>query len=197
MLLSFVSCKSDKEEQVTGNIKNNDKKEQVFQSVSSHWNFKTISSASIPEMRGWEEYRIFERELQFKPQKTISAFQQKSTNLAKKVAELNNSIPAKFNKPSVKARVSVLVTQIRFLDMYMHLSNIPEKKVLSTISEINLAIASLQSEFQETVRREQIPTEEGESDLLKMQDTSRAIPTTRNTKFSPRFEQDSPFQQIR
>ncbi len=194
LLVIFVSCKNEKEEQVTGNIKKQNREEQVFQSVSSHWNFKTFSLSSASAMKGWEEYRIFERELQFKPQKTISAFKQKTTNLAKKVAELNNSIPAKFNKPSVKGRISVLVTQIRFLDMYMHLSNIPEKKVLNTISEINSALTSLQSEFQETVRREQIPTEQGESDLLKMRDTSRAIPTTRTPKFSPRFEQSGIIQ---
>ena len=43
------------------------------------------------------------------------------------------------------------------------------------IGEINTQIQSLQTQMDEITRRSLIKTEEGESDLIKMMDTTRAI----------------------
>jgi hypothetical protein len=43
------------------------------------------------------------------------------------------------------------------------------------VSEINLELVS-QRQMDKIVEKSKIPIEEGESDLLKMMDTSRAIP---------------------
>jgi hypothetical protein len=44
------------------------------------------------------------------------------------------------------------------------------------VPEINLAIASLNAQFEEINRKQQIPLEKGESDMIRMLDTARAIP---------------------
>jgi hypothetical protein len=38
---------------------------------------------------------------------------------------------------------------------------------------------SLEAQFQEILRKEKIPLEQGESDMIKMLDTSRAIPSSK------------------
>jgi hypothetical protein len=64
------------------------------------------------------------------------------------------------------------------LDLFIHLDNIPDKKVTLLVSEINLELVSLQRQMDKIVEKSRIPLEEGESDLLKMMDTTRAIPNT-------------------
>jgi hypothetical protein len=67
------------------------------------------------------------------------------------------------------------------------LDNIPDKKVTLLVSEINLELVSLQRQMDKIVEKSKIPVEEGESDLLKMMDTARAIPSTPvpNTPIDP------------
>ena len=43
---------------------------------------------------------------------------------------------------------------------------------------VEAAVASLQLQFEEIVRKDKIPMEQGESDMIKMLDTTRAIPST-------------------
>ena len=45
------------------------------------------------------------------------------------------------------------------------------------INEINKQLASIELQLEELVRRSEVPKEQGEADLLRMLDTSRAIPT--------------------
>jgi len=58
----------------------------------------------------------------------------------------------------------------------MHLQNIPDQKVAALIPEINLAIASFTQQLEEIVLKNAIPMERGESDMIRMLDTARAIP---------------------
>ncbi len=75
------------------------------------------------------------------------------------------------------------------LDLYIHLNDIPDQNVLVLVGEINTELASLQNEMQKIVQKSKIPLEEGESDLLKMLDTARAIPNTPQTDPNlPRIE---------
>jgi len=198
LLLAFLSfsCKDDKQDREIEKEKNLEKRELIFQEINKAWHFNTmpLSPNAQATVSRWEQWRIFLTELKQKPKSSIGAFQQKSRTLAQKVLQLNNNIPPKLNKPSVKSRIAVLTTQIRSLDLYIHLSNIPEKKVISLIPEINGGVASLQSEFEEIIRKEQIPLEQGESDIIKMRDTARAIRSERKIKISPRFEQSGTIQ---
>ena len=124
----------------------------------------------------WPEWRIFFFELKNKPKSTIGAFQKKAKELSKKVAELNNNIPIAYDKPEIKSRIAVLISKINSLNLFINLDEIPDDKVVALIIEINIELRSLQNQLDEIVRKSTIPKEEGESDLLKMLDTSRAIP---------------------
>jgi hypothetical protein len=178
--LVFVlnSCKNDTEKRLVETQKDAKKKELIFENINKAWVFNAnpINATSQANTLSWNQWRMFLAELDQKPQKTIGAFQKKSTELSKKAMALNDFIPTEFNKPQIKARISILITKVRMLDLYIHLNDIPDQNVLVLVGEINTELASLQNEMDKIVQKSKIPLEEGESDLLKMLDTSRAIP---------------------
>jgi len=180
--LVFVlnSCKNDTEKRLIETEKDAKKKELIFSNIEKGWVFNAnpINATSQANKSSWNEWRMFLTELEQKPKKTIGAFQKKSTELSKKIMDLNTNIPIDFNKPQIKSRISALITKIRMLDLYIHLNNIPDQKVLVLVGEINEELVSLQNQMDKIVQKSKIPLEEGESDLLKMLDTTRAIPNT-------------------
>lgn len=180
--LFFVlnSCKNENEKRLVENKKDAQKKEAIFSNINKAWVFNAnpINATSRANMLSWNEWRLFLSELEQKPKKTIGAFQKKSAELSKKVMALNNFIPVEFNKPQIKARIAVLITKVRMLDLYIHLKDIPDQKVIALIPEINTELVSLQNQMDKIVQKSKIPLEEGESELLKMLDTARAIPNT-------------------
>jgi hypothetical protein len=101
---------------------------------------------------------------------------------------LNDFTPVEFNKPQIKARISTLVTKVRMLDLFIHLNDIPDQKVLVLVGEINEELVSLQNQMDKIVQKSKIPLEEGESDLLKMLDTARAIPNVKPDPNLPHVE---------
>jgi len=101
---------------------------------------------------------------------------------------LNNFIPTEYNKTQIKARISTLTTKVKMLDLYIHLKDIPDQKVVTLISEINTELVSLQNQMDKIVQKSKIPLEEGESDLIKMLDTARAIPNVKPDPNLPRIE---------
>ena len=124
-------------------------------------------------------------ELDQKPKKTIGAFQKKSTEISKKVLALNDNIPLEFAKPQIKTRIAILITKVRMMDLYIHLSDIPEQKVIALIPEINTQLVALQNQMDKIVQKSKIPLEEGESDLIKMLDSARAIPNSPQMPIDP------------
>jgi hypothetical protein len=70
-----------------------------------------------------------------------------------------------------------LISKINSLNLFINLDEIPDNKVVALVLEINVQLLSLQKQLDEIVRKSTIPKEEGESDLIQMLDTSRAIPT--------------------
>jgi hypothetical protein len=72
--------------------------------------------------------------------------------------------------------------------LFIHLDNIPDKKVILLVSEINNELASLQRQMDKIVEKNKIPLEEGESELMKMMDTARAIPNVKVDPNLPRVE---------
>ncbi|WP_291097975.1 MULTISPECIES: hypothetical protein [unclassified Flavobacterium] len=179
-ILVFVlfSCKNEKQNHLVEKEKDIKKKELIFSNINKGWvfNAKPINATSQENTLSWNEWRLFLSELDQKPKKTIRAFQKKSTELSKKVMALNDNIPINFSKPQIKSRISTLITKVRMLDLFIHLDNIPDKKVIVLVSEINEELVSLQNQMDKIVQKSKIPMEAGESDLLKMLDTTRAIP---------------------
>lgn len=191
LIFGLFSCKNENEKRQEESIKDIKKKELIFSIIEKAWvfNAKPINSTSQAKTISWNEWRLFLAELDQKPKKTIGAFQKKSTELSKKVMALNDLIPLEFNNPQMKSRIAILITKVRMLDLYIHLSDIPDQKVIALIPEINTQLVALQNQMDKIVQKNKIPLEEGESELLKMLDTTRAIPnTTKLDQNTPRVE---------
>lgn len=188
LMVIGVSCQDDDTKRETARLKNMEKTEKVFETINKNWNFndRSMNPETQTWVSNWSEWRNFLTELREKPKSSIGAFKKKAKTLSKKVQDLNNNIPIKFANPQVKSRIAILTTQIHSLDLYINLDNIPAEKVVALIPEINTALASLQLQFEEIVRKDKIPMEQGESDMIKMLDTTRAIPSTPINKTLPR-----------
>lgn len=180
LVFVLLSCKNDNQKRIAENKKEMQKREVILKNIEKGWVFydAPVTEASEKSIESWNEWRVFFAELAQKPKKTINAFQKKSEALSKKATALNDNIPYEYNNPQIKSRISTLITKIRLLDLFIHLDNIPVKKVTSLVLEINLELVSLQRQMDKIAEKSKIPLEEGESDLLKMKDTTRAIPNT-------------------
>ncbi|CAM2849613.1 DUF3450 domain-containing protein [Flavobacterium frigoris] len=183
----FSSCKDDNKKRIAENEKDAKKKEVIFSNINKGWVFydSPINTTAEESVATWNELRLFLAELAQKPKKTIGAFQQKATAISKKAMALNENLPIQFDKPQIKSRISTLITKVRLLDLYIHLDAIPDKKVIHLIAEINNELASLQRQMDKIVEKSKIPVEEGESELKKMMDASRAIPNSSPTMIDP------------
>lgn len=178
ILFVLFSCKKDDQIRLVESAKDAQKKEVIFSNINKNWvfNAKPINAVSQANTSKWSAWGLFLSELDQKPKKTIGAFQKKAVELTKKAMDLEFNIPLEFDKPQIKSRINVLITKVRMLDLFMHLDNIPDKEVLVLIAEINTELVSLQNQMDKLVQKSKIPLEEGESELLKMLDSSRAIP---------------------
>ncbi|MEN9875344.1 MAG: hypothetical protein RLZZ529_341 [Bacteroidota bacterium] len=188
--LLLTSCKEDNQQLAGENKKAAQKKEVIYKNISKSWDFYAapINTTSEQSVASWTEFRQFLEELGQKPTKTIGAFQKKAAELSKKVVLLNNNIPYQFQQPQIKSRIGTLITKVRVLDLFIHLDAIPDKKVVVLISEINAELVSLQRQMDKITEKSKIPVEEGESDMLRMLDTTRAIPNTTLDLNLPRVE---------
>ena len=174
----LVSCNDNAEKREIENLKDAEKKEIIFKTINKGWDFSnpSVSPTVQATVNTWSEWRSFLNELNLKPKSSIGAFQKKAKTLSKKVMELNTNIPYTFNKPEIKSRISVLTTKINSINLFINLDDIPAQKVVTLVSEVNEELVSLTQQMEEIIRKNAIPTEEGESDMIRMLDTTRAIP---------------------
>ena len=177
VLLMQFSCKNDNDQRIADNLRDTKKKELIFTTINKGWNFfdKPINTTSEATLATWPEWRDFMDELAIKPKKTITAFQKKAKALSTKATALNVNIPYQFDTPQIRSRIATLTTQVRMLDLYINLDKVSDKKVTTLVSEINLELVSLQRQMDKIVEKGKIPMEAGESELLMMMDTARAI----------------------
>lgn len=178
--LFLVSCEEDNEKRLIQQQKEVAKKEEIFKKIDNAWRFRAMNleTSSQNLVKDWAEWRLFLTELQQKPTSSIGAFQKKSKNLTQKADALLNSIPQSLSSPEFKSRFTVLLNNFRSLELYIHLDAIPEKKVIDLISDINLQLASIELQINELIRKQLIPMEQGEADMIRMLDTSRAVRET-------------------
>ncbi len=180
LIFGMQSCQNENEKRLAENAKEAKKKEKIFNNINKGWTFidEPINEISEANAKNWTEWRDFLKEIGDKPRKTIGAFQKKSAAISKKAMALNNNIPAEFNQPQIKSRISILITKIKMLDLFIHLNTIPDDKVVFLVQEINKELISLERQMDKIVEKAKIPKEEGEADFLKMLDTTRAIPNS-------------------
>jgi hypothetical protein len=180
-LLFLFSCQDEDAIREKERLKNSEKAEVLFQKINKSWTLKEFNTNAEIEtiLKNWNEWSDFSREIEQKPKSSINAFRKKAIALSKKAENLNKNIPEKFNNPQVKSRISIIITQLHALDLYINLDKIPVDKVTAIIPKINKGMQSLEAEFQEILRKEKIPIEQGEADMIKMLDTTRAIPSSK------------------
>ena len=155
--------------------KNAQKSAAVFLAISKKWDFtfpKTSSSIQTT-LNNWNEWMQFQKELEQKPKTTLLAFQMKISNVSLKSDSLSLTVPERFNIPQVRSRLVALKTKINALDTYLHLQEIPEKRVFKLIENINSEIKGVYSQLDEILIKQAIPREIGEDDMIKALDTSR------------------------
>ena len=179
VLVLLSSCQQDPKDRALEQEKETQKREVIFTTINNGWNFNSqpINETSRGLTTNWAEWRVFLNELSQKPKSSIGAFQQKAKTLSKRAAELNNNIPIQYNIPEVKSRIAVLTTKVNAVNLYIHLNQIPDQKVVQLVQEINTVVASLQWQLDEIKRKSEIKIEDGEGDMIRMLDTARAIPT--------------------
>jgi hypothetical protein len=190
LLFSFLclsSCQDDTKQRIVQQEKENQKREIVFANINKGWNFNAqpLNETSRALLTNWSEWRIFLKELSQKPKSSIGAFQLKSKTLSLKANDLNNHIPFAYDKPEIKSRIAALATQVNSVNLYIHLDNIPDKKIVQLVQEINIELASMQRQLEEIDRKSKIKTEAGEAEMIRMLDTTRAIPTSNDPKLKP------------
>lgn len=180
LVLFLFSCKNEDDNRLADTQKEVQKKKVLVKSLQKAWDFydTPLTEASETSIASWNELRLFLDALAQKPQASVRAYQRKSAELSKKVIALGERIPYQYDKPQIRSRIAALTTKVRMLDLFMHLDVIPDKKVSALVAEINLELLSVQRQMDEIVEKSKIQLEEGESDLLRMLDSSRAIPNT-------------------
>jgi len=183
-LLFLTSCQEDPKLRALAQEKEAQKKEVIFKNINKGWSFSVQpkNETSRYLTNTWTEWRIFLNELAQKPKSSLGAFQQKTQTLSKRARELNNKVPVEFNLPEIKSRINALCAKINAINLYIHLNQIPDAKIVQLVQEVNTEISSLQFQFDEITRKSQIKMEDGESDMLKMLDTTRAIQANSNAK---------------
>ena len=186
----ILSCQNDNQERIAEQKKEAKKREVIFNNINAAWQFNipSMESGAQAVATSWTEWRNFVNEINLKPKSTIGAFQRKAETLSKKATDLHNNIPFKYNLPAIRSRISVLITKIKTLDLFIHLNQIPDEKVISILKETNIEIISLQMQMQEIIQKSLIPMEEYESDIIRMKDTSRAIPNVKSDINTPKVE---------
>ncbi len=185
--LLILSCQDESKLRIIEQKKEAQKKEIVFATINKGWNFNTqpINGTSQKLLTNWSEWRIFLKELSQKPKSSIGAFQQKAKTLSKKAVDLNNHIPFTYSKPEIKSRISVIITKVNAIDLFIHLNQIPDNKIVALVQEINSDLNAMQLQLEEIDRKNSIKTEDGEADMIRMLDTVRAIPNTHDPKLKP------------
>ena len=184
LLIFLSSCQEDPKVRALEQEKETQKREVVFTNINNGWNFNSqpLNQTSSELTTNWAEWRVFLNELGQKPKSSIGAFQQKAKTLSKRAGELNNNIPIKYNLPEIKSRIAVITTKVNAINLYINLNQIPDKKIVQLVQEINNEVASMQWQLDEIKRKGEIKMEDGEGDMRRMLDTARAIPTNPEPK---------------
>lgn len=184
VLFFFSACKEDTKIREIEIQKDKKEKELVFNAINKAWNFpvRSLTPESQIIATSWNEWRVFNNELQQKPASTINAFKIKTKSLVQKADALQGSIPNQLNKPKFKSRLSALNTKLRALNMFLNIDRIPQKRVITMVTDLNLEVNAINDQIEEIVRRSHIPLEEGEAVMIKNigGKTDETTPTPQN-----------------
>lgn len=172
-----ISCKDDDLKRVAEQERYQQKRSQVLTNISRTWKFREmqLSPRSQELVQDWAQWRLFFSELSNTPTRTIEAFQKKSKDLTRKADDLFQTLPEDMQIVELRSRFLVLLNYFRSLEMFVNLDEIPEQKVMLLIQEINQQLSSIKLQMEEMHRKKDIKMEDGEAEMLRLLDTSRAV----------------------
>lgn len=184
ILLSATACQSNEKERLEQQ-KLQEKQAQVFKNIQQQWVFPSepANATASKLIAEWDAWRNFMRALEQKPQNSIEATLKKAAELGNLATIMQNNVPLAYNTAAVRARLSMLVSKLNQLELQLQRNPLPEELTKATIRDINKEIQSFQSQLEEIDRRANIPAEWGESDLVRMRDTTRALPANAPINF--------------
>lgn len=171
----LFSCKDDEAARIAETKRTQKVNDSILGVIDRNWKFNVTPAPPkvAAQLGNWNEWQQFNNELQQKPTGTLDAYRRKVNVLSSKVDGLVNNIPATFNKPQVRSRIAVLITQVKQLQTFIGLETIPDKKVVSLIHAVADNVNSAQVQFDEIIRFSEIPKEEGEEQMIRALDTTR------------------------
>ena len=173
--LFLTSCQQETQQTKEQLAAQEQKKEQLFKTLSQAWNIqKPMQNPEVTQnLTGWKQWNALETEIFEKPQSSITAFKLKTKNISQRVDSIFIKIPAIFDKPEVRSRLTALQTKIKMLETFVNLDSIPLAKTQKTIQEINQELNSINSQWNEIIIKNKIPKEIGEEEMLMLLDTVR------------------------
>ncbi|TDS57874.1 hypothetical protein [Myroides indicus] len=178
--ITTYSCKDNSKVEQERQIKIKEYNDSIFAFVQKNWNFKIprTSPELAQELENWKMWQEFKQEIELKPVSTLGAFQKKAEKLSSSVLSLTfQSYPNKLNQPDIKARVTVLLTSLNNLEMFIKLDPIPMDKVDIYLKEVQTNLKVLIMQMEENLAKTKIPKEIGEQEMLEaMDETRRANP---------------------
>jgi hypothetical protein len=171
----LFSCKDDESQRRAETVRTQKQNDSILKVISENWRFNVppVTGKVAAQLAGWNEWQQFSNELMQKPTGSLTAYRQKAKNLVAKAEQLKSNIPAFFDKPQIRSRISVLDTKVKSLYTFINVAVIPDKKVVTLIKEITHETTSLQNQMNELIIISEIPKEAGEEEMLRALDTVR------------------------
>ena len=116
--------------------------EHFFELLEKEWRFTfpTASTKVNLTLNDWNEWQQFKNELSQKPKTSLSAYKLKIANVSKKSDSLQFYVPEVYKVPALTSRLLTLDTQLKNLDMYLQLKEVPIKKISPFLKQINIEI---------------------------------------------------------
>lgn len=175
LLLALASCKKEQAEQQENQIKMQQHTDSVFSLLTKKWDFKVPATSKEidAEIQNWKQWEAFKKEVNLKPISSVGAFQKKTESLSAAALDLNYDVPAYFNKPEIRARITVVNNNFNNLEMHLGINPIPLKEIDRLLPLVNEGLLSLVTKMDEIVKKNLIPKEIGEQDALGVLDTIR------------------------
>ena len=189
---TLFSCSNNNNEREIAEREQGQKiNDSIVNAIYNRWNYTiTDLNANVKnQTNDWGIWQSFIQEIQQKPSKNLSAYVDKVDNLTRISDEMLANIPDHLNKPQIGARINNLNTNIKYLNSFISLQNIPLEKIFKIQQAIILDINSINAQIDELVRVTNIPKEIGEQHMIdQIIDTTRRANLNFENEFKPETE---------
>lgn len=150
--------------------------DSVFNFLEDSWHFtlKQPSSELNQILEQWKIWQEFTQELEIKPVTSIRAFQNQIKVIDNKLQSLIYlKYPEQLDTADIKARITVLSTSLKNLNMFLHLQHIEIDKIQYALDQVNENLDILMTQMQNNLSKPTLHTPNSTSDVELLLDTVR------------------------